>query len=59
MALAVIEKITRKCHEIEQAHTQGMCGERAAPLPPKVNGPIICHYRYLKRHYRYLKRHFA
>ena len=28
MALAVIEKITRKCHEIEQAHTQGMCGER-------------------------------
>ena len=26
--MAVIEKITRKCHEIEHAHTQGMCGER-------------------------------
>ena len=28
MVLAVIEKITRKCHEIEQALNQGICGER-------------------------------
>lgn len=28
MALAVIEKTTRKWHEIERALTQGICGER-------------------------------
>ena len=28
MALAVIEKNTRKWHEIQRAFTQGICGER-------------------------------
>lgn len=28
MALGVIEKATRKCHEIERALAQGICGER-------------------------------
>ncbi|KAK0136579.1 hypothetical protein N1851_027264 [Merluccius polli] len=28
MAVAVVDKIVRKCHEIERAYHQGVCGER-------------------------------
>ncbi|XP_049898945.1 uncharacterized protein LOC126389342 isoform X1 [Epinephelus moara] len=28
MAVAVVDKIVRKCHEIERAYHQGICGER-------------------------------
>lgn len=28
MAIAVIDKIVRKCHEIERNYNQGLCGEQ-------------------------------
>ena len=28
MAVAVVDRIVRKCHEIERAYRQGICGER-------------------------------
>lgn len=28
MALSVVDRILRTCHEVERAHTQGICGER-------------------------------